>query len=161
MINNKERIIIASNVPISSQLVEKKKMKINIQEFIVLLVIQSYGQSHYSYEPMYENQCKCQAYSKNMTSILVQDTMGQLGNKMFCVAFLYLFSVKYGFDAYTTNTVLDDLRLIFQGVDGMTSFTIREAFKKKNAYFRNCSEKGEGGSTQTKTLKIFLIWNYR
>ena len=28
---------------------------------------------------------------------------------------------------------------------------VREAFKKKTAYFRNCSEKGGEGSTQTQT----------
>ena len=69
---------------------------------------------------------------RKMRTILVKDTMGQLGNKMFCLAHLYMYSVKYGFDAYTTNTVLDDLRYIFEGVDGKTDAFIIESMNFKN-----------------------------
>ena len=71
-------------------------------------------------------------FCRKMRTILVKDTMGQLGNKMFCLANLYMFSVKYGFDAYTTNTVLDDLRYIFEGVDGKTNKFIIQSLNYKN-----------------------------
>ena len=41
---------------------------------------------------------------------------GNLGNKMFTYALLYLFKLKYGYDVYVTKVVHDHLYYVFENL---------------------------------------------
>ena len=41
---------------------------------------------------------------------------GNLGNKMFTYALLYLFKLKYGYDVYVSKVVHDHLNYVFENL---------------------------------------------
>jgi len=51
-----------------------------------------------------------------MQSVVVKNTMGNLGNKMFTYIVLYILRVKYGLDVYVTENVVLHLREYFENV---------------------------------------------
>ena len=50
----------------------RKKMKL-VSQIVLVLVILGDVDGQYSYEPVHENQCKCQAYSRKVNNSLVSD----------------------------------------------------------------------------------------
>ena len=85
--------------------------------FVILSLVIHQCLAQYSHVPLYSKQHKCKPYSSNMTSVIVKDTRGNLGNKMFTFILIYMLRVKYGLDAYTTSVVKNHLAEIFENME--------------------------------------------
>ena len=70
--------------------------------------------------PQDGGQCLCKGYSTDMDSVIVKNTLGNLGNKMMNYVTGQLLRVLYGLDTYVTRSTVSVLQIYFENISEIT-----------------------------------------